>query len=309
MSRVTSRPSWRGARFAAISSALFSLIATMAIGPAAPASAVNGTTVCALTSGGSGVYRYNGASWTRIGDAAGHLYGGRFGLFATTPDGREIVRYLNSPFNWQGIGGSGATWAVTNDAIYRLSPDLSGVWKWTGTGLNWTQVGGPANWLYGGGLGLFATTPDRSAIYNYRGTPWDWQGLGQAAPQDITYVVGGSNIYGLGGDHHLWVWNPNLAGWVRPQNQPLSPITWLVGDGGGIAPATLDDHGNLFTTSGEPLTGQPFPIGNSNIDVVRTSNDSAVYAASPLRDSVWKRSIAGWSKIGDLQTQQLVSCP
>ncbi|WP_431956697.1 tectonin domain-containing protein [Nocardia lijiangensis] len=92
------------------------------------------------------VHRYSGSgtAWTRIGGAASQLYGGDYGLFATSPSG-DIWRYLGTPDKWEAIGGPGASFAVTRDTVYGLTPDRGAVYRYTGSGTAWTAVGGPAH--------------------------------------------------------------------------------------------------------------------------------------------------------------------
>ena len=101
------------------------------------------STVCALSSDGKTVSRYAGnQTWTFIGGPAATLYGGGYGLFTISPVTGVINRYVNG--GWQQIGGPGAAFAVTGDAVYGLSTDRSAVWQYSGSGQGWSQIGGPA---------------------------------------------------------------------------------------------------------------------------------------------------------------------
>jgi hypothetical protein len=119
--------------------------------PASPPSGAlqQANTVCALSPDIDGplfVWRYDGTgtSWTPIrGGPFAQLYGGGYGLFATRHATGDIYRYNGSNSSWSRIGGPGATFAVTNSALFGLSPDRSGVWRYNGTGTSWTYVGLP----------------------------------------------------------------------------------------------------------------------------------------------------------------------
>ena len=87
--------------------------------------------------------RYPGTSWTWVGGPASRLYGGYWGLVATAPDG-NLFRYMDSPGNWQQIGGPGAEFAVTDGTVFGLTPDKSAVYRYDGYGMSWTYVGGAA---------------------------------------------------------------------------------------------------------------------------------------------------------------------
>ena len=57
-----------------------------------------------------GVWGYDGSgtSWTQVGGAASAIYGGGYGLVATSPSTGDLFRYLGTPNNWEQIGGPGA---------------------------------------------------------------------------------------------------------------------------------------------------------------------------------------------------------
>ncbi|WP_230686284.1 hypothetical protein [Catellatospora vulcania] len=107
--------------------------------------AVTGESVYGLSPDQNQVYRYDGHgnSWTKVGGWARRLYGGPWGLAATSPNG-DIYRYLGQPEQWQRIGGPGSMFTVAADSIYGLSPDRDGVYRYSGSGDAWDYVGGPA---------------------------------------------------------------------------------------------------------------------------------------------------------------------
>jgi hypothetical protein len=198
---------------------------------------------------------------------------------------------------------------VTNDAIYGLSPDSKAVYQWSGSNSWWVQVGGPAAFLWGGGFGMFATTPDSTGISRYLGTQFNWQFLGSfAAPPQIanTYAVTGNSLYAMSKFGRVFRWDLN-RGWVvdLPTEQLYSNLY-----GGGLGVFGLTSGGHLWriNTGGPPIAGPDTSFAPGHDVVVA---DNALYAGSPLRDSVWKWSGQGtnWTKIGNFGFWQLVACP
>jgi len=106
--------------------------------------AVSNDGLYGLSPNNSGVWQYSGSgdSWFQIGGAATKLYAGGYGIFAISPGTNNIIRYING--GWQQVGGPGATFAVSNNALYGLSPDRSAVWQYSGSGQGWFQIGGAA---------------------------------------------------------------------------------------------------------------------------------------------------------------------
>ncbi|QFY09098.1 hypothetical protein GBF35_22675 [Nonomuraea phyllanthi] len=110
------------------------------------------------------VWDGHGTSWTAIGGPAAYLYGGAPGLFATSPKDGWIFRYKGRPFDWEGVGTAGASFALTGSHLYGLTPDRAMVNRWL-TGdppapwPPWTCAAGPAGELYGGPAGFFSTDP------------------------------------------------------------------------------------------------------------------------------------------------------
>ncbi|MBO3749965.1 hypothetical protein J5X84_28120 [Streptosporangiaceae bacterium NEAU-GS5] len=297
-------------RIAAV--ALAGAMAVQALAVPGTAQANTASAVCALSADALSVYRYDGASWVRIGGQFTRLYSGGFGLFATTSFG-NLVRYSGTPFSWQNIGGPRGTWAVTDDAIYALPSDHSGVWKWTGSGTTWTQVGGPAARLYGGGYGLFATIPDGTGISQYLGTPFNWRFLGRANHEhdsDITYAVTSQNLFALDAVHEPYRWNAAMG--VFDPEIPADGGIRVSLDSlfGGAFAMGLDQERRLATTHGSIIMirpDSPFPITDANMDVAIPP--SSVFISSPQRDSVWKYDGGlSWSKVGAVATRQLVPC-
>ena len=106
--------------------------------------AVTGNAVFGLTPDRQSVWQYDdsGTSWTQIGGAASGIYGGDNGLVATDAT-QAILLYTGTPGNWQQIGGPGAEFTVTGNAVYGLTQDRQQVQQYAGTG--WKRCGGPAS--------------------------------------------------------------------------------------------------------------------------------------------------------------------
>ncbi len=96
------------------------------------------------------VFRYlgQGNSWEQVGGPASELYGGDFGLVATSPVNGNLflfIRPLQGPHSRELIGGPGAQFAVAQDTVFGLTPDKQAVFRYDGVGTSWTKVGGPAD--------------------------------------------------------------------------------------------------------------------------------------------------------------------
>jgi hypothetical protein len=150
-----------------------------------------------LTPNRSAVYRYDGSgsSWTRVGGAAGWLYGGTFGLFATHPTTGQLFQYLGRPDEWAFRGDTGATFAVTADEVYGMPWDRQAVYKYDrATDSSWIRVGGPASRLYGGDWGLVATSPMNGNLFRYLDSPDQWEHIGGPGAQ---FAVTRDTVFGL----------------------------------------------------------------------------------------------------------------
>ncbi|CAM04859.1 hypothetical protein A8924_6016 [Saccharopolyspora erythraea NRRL 2338] len=188
--------------------------------------AVTGDSVYGLSKfpGGGGVFRYDGSgmSWTEIGSVAGEIYGGPWGLVATTPDTGDLFMYLNTPFSWAHIGGPGASFAVTGDSVYGLSkfPGGGGVFRYDGSGMSWTEIGSVAGEIYGGPWGLVATNPDNGELFGFQfhspednpDNPPQWRHIGGPG---ASFAVSLENIFGLST-------NPDGGGVFRFDGDPAN---------------------------------------------------------------------------------------
>jgi hypothetical protein len=153
-----------------------------------------------LTPGHEAVWRYNDGfggggsgigNWDQVGGAAADLFGGYYGLFATSPDSGDIFRFLQG--EWLRIGAPGASFVATAESIYGLG-DAGNVWRYDGTGDTWTQVGGPASELYAGVWGLVATNPSDHQLYRYLGQPFQWEPIGGPG---AVFAVTHDTVFGL----------------------------------------------------------------------------------------------------------------
>ncbi|MDX3538131.1 hypothetical protein PV721_28035, partial [Streptomyces sp. MB09-01] len=160
--------------------------------------AVGTDTVYALTPNKDAVYQYTGmgTSWTRIGDAAGQIYAGGWGLVATNPSSGDLYRYLGTPNLWEHIGGAGASFAVGTDTVYALTPNKDAVYQYTGMGTSWTKIGGPAGQIYAGewGRGLVSTSTSTGDLRAYLDIADTWRLIGVAGS---AFAVATDSVYRL----------------------------------------------------------------------------------------------------------------
>jgi hypothetical protein len=154
------------------------------------------------------VFRYDGSpqAWTRIGGDFGQLYGGGFGLVATSSRQIDVFEpghlwlwrrrlHRGGLHAWHPIGLPGAMFAVTAEAVYGLTPDRGAVFRHDGgVGTSWTQVGGAAGQLYGGTFGLVATNPENGNLFRYLGTPDSWEQIGGPGAE---FAVTRDTVFGL----------------------------------------------------------------------------------------------------------------
>ncbi|MFD5176258.1 tectonin domain-containing protein [Nocardia sp. NPDC058379] len=245
--------------------------------------------VVGLTPDRSAVYRYSGSgtSWTKIGGPTAKLFGGPFGLLATkSPDG-PLHRYLGGG-RWEDIGGPGASFAVTRDAVYRLAPNKQAVYRYTGSGTEWTRIGGPATKLYGGGFGLVAVNPGGS-IFRYLGSPERWERIGGPGAE---FVVTRDTVYGLTPDKQaVYRYTGSGTNWTKVGG----PATRLYGGGYGLL-ATRAPGGDIYRYLGQPEKWER--IGGPGAEFVVTRD--TVYGLTPDRQAVARYSGSGhiWTKVG-----------
>ncbi|MFI0733325.1 phospholipase A2 [Streptomyces sp. NPDC021225] len=147
---------------------------------------------------GTGVWEYTGQgdAWTKVGGPAKDLYTGpAAALYATDPATGDLNKYEDG--QWAGIGSSGATFAVTDNNVYKLTPDRCCVWEYDAEHSQWNKVGGPAGEIFSSNT-LYATNPDTGDLYKYNGRPEQWNRVGGPA---AAFTTSGDRLYRLASDH------------------------------------------------------------------------------------------------------------
>jgi hypothetical protein len=159
-----------------------------------------------LGPGGKYVAEWNGTpnSWTIIGGAAGDIYGGGYGLIATSPGTGytgHVWYYNGTPYSWTDIGDSGSDFAVGTNAVYRESYDYLSISQWTG-GTTWTPIG-PA---HAQGLAIYTVGPEGLIVSDlsnnqeelkYNGTPGSWTDIGNFGVGAGAEAESLTSVYGL----------------------------------------------------------------------------------------------------------------
>ena len=190
-----------------------------------------------LAPDGGAVYEYSGTPghWTQVGGAAGHIYAGSSGLFATDPTTGDLWAYELALADsghvpgWTLVGGPGAMFVVGpptqgygyTSRLYGLSPNRDSVWSYEGP-LEWTKIGGPASEIWSTSQWPYATSPATGDIFRFDGV--EWHGMGGSG-FDIAVGASCGDIYGLSSDHKIWEhdeygWS-TLDGWVCGTRQNL----------------------------------------------------------------------------------------
>jgi hypothetical protein len=191
--------------------------------------------------GGGYVAEWNGTpnSWTIIGGAAGNIYGGGYGLIATSPGTGytgNVWYYDGTPNSWTDIGSSGDDFAVGTDAVYRESYDYLSISQWTG-GTTWTPIG-PAN---AQGLSIDAAGPEGLFITDvsnnqeelrYDGTPGNWTEVGNFSVGADVGAESMTSVYGTEIDQStgdtiagVYLWSGSGENWTQiggPAGWPLA---------------------------------------------------------------------------------------
>jgi hypothetical protein len=255
-------------------------------------------TVFALSPDKNGVYHYHDERWIPIGGPAAQLYGGDWGLVATSPGNADLWRYLNSPGQWQRIGGPGASFAVTKDSVFGLSPDKNGVYRNGGT--SWTKVGGPAGQIYGGSWGLVATSPGNADLWRYLNSPGQWQRIGGPG---ASFAVTNDSVYGLST-------NPNGGGVYRYDGQGMSwtkvggPAGQIYGGDWGLV-ATNPSNGDLYGYQYHGPEDNPAPpvwehIGGPGASFAVSYETVFGLSTNPNGGGVYRYDGRGtsWTKVG-----------
>jgi len=158
--------------------------------------AANDDALYAITSDGSQIVRYDGASWTQIGTASQRLIVGGHKVFSIAPDG-TIWRWNGTVNNWTQIGGAGAQFVAGSDGtLWALNVDRSAVLRYTDA-TGWVVVGGPAAQLFVAGATLHAVRPDRLAILRYVSGAWTVVVSSSTTLQGVFSGGSAGQVYGL----------------------------------------------------------------------------------------------------------------
>ncbi|WP_432589191.1 phospholipase A2 [Streptomyces sp. HD1123-B1] len=159
--------------------------------------ASSGEHLYGISPDGSGVWEYTGKGdvWTKVGGPAKDLYTGPSApLYATDPATGDISTYEDG--RWEQIGSAGATFAVTDNNIFKLTSDRCCVWVYEPDHSRWTKVGGPSGEIFGGNT-LYATNPDTGDLYKYNGHPERWNRVGGPG---AAFATSGDHLYRLASD-------------------------------------------------------------------------------------------------------------
>lgn len=190
--------------------------------------------------GGGYVAEWNGTpnSWTIIGGAAGNIYGGGYGLIATSPGtgyNGNVWYYNGTPNSWTDIGSTGSDFAVGTNAVYRESYDYLTISQWTG-GTTWTPIS-PTNAQgltiqVAGPEGLFVTDiSNNDEELRYNGTPGSWTQVGSFGVGANAGAESATSVYGTEIDHsngytiagvYLWSGGENWTQIGGPSAWPLA---------------------------------------------------------------------------------------
>lgn len=238
-------------------------------------------TVYVLSPDRSGVFAYDGQTWTQIGGPAGALYAGGAGLFATHPQTGDIYHYNGSPMNWSRIGGPARTFAVNDDGVYGLSSDGQGVHHWTG-GTSWTQVGGPAGTLYAGSHKLLATHPQSGDVYLYGNWPDKWERIGGPG---TSFAISDRGIYGL---------NPSgVVQWNGESWHQIGGPAATISAGNDGLVATHPDNGDVYRYGGSPMDWSKIGGPGTSFAV----SDNGIYGLNSAGVAQWSHRGTTWQQV------------
>lgn len=297
------RPGWARRVLRAVPVVL--LMSTFAtVTTASQAYAGDATTVCATNPNSSGIFRFDGSTWTGIGGGAIFIEGGGAGLIMMSsgpvPD---VLLYRGTPGQWLTIAKprhARTDFAVGDNAIYGIFADPGkpgDVYEWSGSGTTWRKIG-PATWtIYAGGYGLFGVRPGGN-IHRYLGSG-RWELIG--AP-GLTFAVTDESVYGLtpdGNAIYRYTGSGTTWDWVGPG-------AWNIYAGGLGLFADFKDHSGIFQYLGSPdqwrrvgATGQDFAVGQFGL-FGQSKDDHQVWR--------WNGTPHNWSLVGGA-ARQITPCP
>lgn len=281
---------------------LMSTVATV-VSPS-QAYAGDATTVCATNPGASGIFRFDGSTWTGIGGGAIFIKGGGAGLIMMSSGAvPDVLLYRGTPGQWLTIAkprNARTVFAVGDDAIYGVfgDPGKPGeVYQWSGSGTKWNKIG-PATWnIYAGGYGLFGVRSDGN-IYRYLGSS-RWELIG--AP-GLTFAVTDESVYGLTPDGNaIYRYSGSGTAWDW-----VGPGAWNIYAGGlGVFANAKSDNG-LWQYLNSPGSwrrvggvGRDFAVGQFTM-FGQSRDDNQVWR--------WNGAPDNWSLIGGA-AREITPCP
>jgi hypothetical protein len=148
---------------------------------------------------------------TTVGGPADSIVAHCWGLVAVEPTHKNLFQFQGQAGQWVEIGGPGAQFVVTGNALFGLTPNSGAVFQYEGSG-NWTQVGGAYTWLAGGVWGLVATD-SQGDLWHYEDQPNKWAKIGGPG---YRFVVGDTTVYGLTPDRGVVnEFNPANGTWFQ----------------------------------------------------------------------------------------------
>ncbi|MGN9839761.1 hypothetical protein ACTMTI_16720 [Nonomuraea sp. H19] len=261
---------------------------------------VNAVTIDALDRI-NGVHRYNGSgtSWTQIrGEVTvGETVGGGWGMIVggTGDETGTILGYSGTPFDWFSMGERGATYAISDDTVYKTTQDGSQVLQFDGfegsTPL-WSKVGGSAFLEAAAGSRVVAQMPDnlQGETFLYTGNPNEWEHIG---PEGGAYAIAdtvyrsdplGTKVFKYTGVGTSW---DDIGG-------PPGGVAQIFAGGFGLFVTALDASG-VFRYQGTPgnwdrIGEQSGSCAVTDDTVYRVGGDGTVFRYNGFGVS--------WSSIG-----------
>ncbi|MEX1363549.1 MAG: pentapeptide repeat-containing protein [Nannocystaceae bacterium] len=220
-------------------------------------------------------------SRAQVGGPALALYGGGAGLFAVRPGAEDLWRWDGRPHAWTRVGPAGASFAVTNDAVFGLTKrrdavmwlDPSSGWSSRSTP-GWTRIGGPALRLWAGGLGLFVEIPGSGELFRWEGAADRWSRVSGPA---AGFAVTDTELLRLSRSRDA------VQRWVSPRawERVGGPASQLHASGPEVF-ATRPGSGLVERWDGEPDRWTPACEASAAVAVT----DDELYRLTPSRDAV-----------------------
>ncbi|MFD8637275.1 phospholipase A2 [Streptomyces sp. NPDC059533] len=132
----------------------------------------------------SGLWQYSGQgdTWHKVGERSEHLYAGPDdAVYVTNPDDKKIFKYDGA---WTPVGGEGATFAVTDNNLYRLDPNRGAVVEYDAKKNEWNAIGGPAENIFASNT-LYKTVQGTGDLWKYN-SHGKWNRIGGRAADHAT---------------------------------------------------------------------------------------------------------------------------